>query len=64
MLVERAKKLKVGNGLDESVDMGPCVNKGQLETVLSYIEIGKKEGGQLLCGGEQLTGGDYDKGFS
>ncbi|MEW6413403.1 MAG: aldehyde dehydrogenase family protein [Candidatus Zixiibacteriota bacterium] len=63
MLVERAKKLKVGNGLDESVDMGPCVNKGQLETVLSYIEIGKKEGAQLLCGGEKLTGGDYDKGF-
>ncbi|UCG60883.1 MAG: aldehyde dehydrogenase family protein [Candidatus Zixiibacteriota bacterium] len=62
-LVERAKKLKVGNGLDESVEMGPCINQGQLETVLSYIEIGKKEGATLVTGGEKLTGGDYDKGF-
>jgi len=63
MLVERASKLKVGNGLDESVDMGPCVNQGQLDTVLSYIEIGKKEGAKLMTGGERLTGGGYDKGF-
>lgn len=62
-LVERAQKLKVGNGLDESVEMGPCVNQGQLDTVLSYIEIGKKEGATLATGGEKLTGGDYDKGF-
>ncbi len=63
MIVERARKLKVGNGLDESVDMGPCVNEGQRQTVLKYVEIGKKEGGTLECGGEALTGGDYDKGF-
>lgn len=62
-LVERAKKLKVGNGLDESVDMGPCVNQGQLDTVLSYIDIGRKEGARLMAGGERLTGGVYDKGF-
>ena len=62
-LVERAAKLKVGNGLDESVDMGPCVNQGQLDTVLSYIEIGKKGGANLETGGKRLTGGDYDKGF-
>jgi len=63
MLVARAGKLKVGNGLDESVEMGPCINRGQLETVLSYIEIGKKEGAKLMTGGERLTGGTYDKGF-
>ncbi|NOY89513.1 MAG: aldehyde dehydrogenase family protein [FCB group bacterium] len=63
MLVERAKKLKIGNGLDESVDMGPCINEAQLQTILKYIEIGKKEGARLLTGGEHLTGGDYDKGF-
>ncbi len=62
-LVERAKSLKVGNGLDESVQMGPCINEGQLQTVLSYIEIGKKEGAKLMTGGERLTGGDYDKGY-
>ncbi len=62
-LVERAKALKVGNGLDESVEMGPAINESQLKTVLDYIEIGKKEGAKLLCGGDRLTGGDYDKGW-
>ena len=62
-LAKRAEALKVGNGLDETVQMGPCVNKGQLETILSYIEIAKNEGGTLLAGGKKLMGGDYDKGF-
>ncbi|MGB9105647.1 MAG: aldehyde dehydrogenase family protein [Terriglobales bacterium] len=61
--VERAKKLKVGNGLDETVDMGPAVNKAQLETDLSYIEIGKSEGAKLLCGGHRLDSGVYKYGW-
>src|SRR5437588_12438327 len=40
-LVDRAKKLKVGNGLDETVQMGPAINEKQLETDLRYVEIGK-----------------------
>jgi len=63
MLQERAEKLKVGNGLDETVNMGPCINQGQLDTVLSYVDIGKKDGAEMITGGERLTGGDYDKGF-
>lgn len=63
MLVKRAGKLKVGNGLDPSVDMGPCVNQGQLDTVMGYVEIGKKEGARLLLGGERLSGSEHDKGF-
>ena len=63
LVAERAAKLKVGNGLDESTQMGPCINQGQLDTVMSYVEIGKKEGARLVTGGERLTGGDYDKGF-
>jgi aldehyde dehydrogenase (NAD+) len=62
-LVERTKKLKVGDGMQAGVDIGPCVDKGALETVLKYIGIAKREGGEPLCGGKQLTGGDYDKGF-
>ncbi len=62
-LVERAKRLKVGNGLDETVDMGPAVNKAQMETDLQYIEIGKNEGAKLLCGGHRLTGPQYDHGW-
>ncbi len=62
-LVERAKRLKVGNGLDETVEMGPAVNKAQMETDLQYIEIGKNEGAKLLCGGHRLTGPLYDHGW-
>ncbi len=61
--VERAKKLKVGNGLDETVEMGPAVNKSQLETDLNYIEIGKSEGAKLLCGGHRLDSGLYKYGW-
>lgn len=62
-LVKRAKVLKVGDGLDESVEMGPAINQSQMETVLNYIDIGRKEGARLLCGGERLTGDGYDKGY-
>lgn len=62
-LAERAKKLKVGNGLDPTVDMGPAVNQSQLDTDLRYIGIGKKDGGRMVTGGERLTGGIYDKGY-
>jgi aldehyde dehydrogenase (NAD+) len=63
-LVARAKALKVGNGLDESVDMGPAVNESQMQTVLKYMDIGKnKDGAKLLCGGGRLTGPGYDKGY-
>ena len=61
-LVARAKALKVGNGLDESIQVGPQVNKGQIETSANYVEIASKEGGKLLCGGHALTSGDYAKG--
>jgi aldehyde dehydrogenase (NAD+) len=61
--VERAKALKVGNGLDPSVEMGPTVNEGQWRTVEQYVEIGKNEGAKLLCGGEPLTSGDYANGW-
>ena len=60
--VARARALKVGNGLDPSVQMGPLINESQLKTVEEYVEIGKDEGAKLLCGGERLTGGDYDFG--
>ena len=61
--MERAKKLRVGNGLDSSVDMGPVINEQQLQTVMSYVEIGKKEGAKLLAGGHRLDKGDYAKGW-
>jgi aldehyde dehydrogenase (NAD+) len=62
-LVERTKKLKVGDGMDPSVQIGPAVDQAQLDTDLRYIEIARRECGEPLCGGRRLTGGDYDKGY-
>ncbi len=62
-LVERTKKLKVGDGMKPGIDIGPAVDQGQLDTDIKYIEIGKKEGARLCCGGNRLTGEGFDKGF-
>jgi aldehyde dehydrogenase (NAD+) len=61
--VARAKSLRVGDGLDATTDMGPCINEQQLKTVMSYVEIGKFEGAKLLTGGNRLTSGKYAKGW-
>jgi acyl-CoA reductase-like NAD-dependent aldehyde dehydrogenase len=58
----RARALKVGNGLDPAVEMGPLINEHQLKTVEEYVQIGKNEGAKLLSGGDRLTGGEYDCG--
>jgi acyl-CoA reductase-like NAD-dependent aldehyde dehydrogenase len=61
--VARAKKLKIGNGLDETVEMGPAVNENQLKTDLNYIEIAKAEGAKMVCGGNRLDQGEYQYGW-
>jgi aldehyde dehydrogenase (NAD+) len=67
-LVERTKKLKIGDGLQPGIDIGPAVDEGQLETNLRYIEIGRQECGEPAVGGRRLTGampggGSYDDGY-
>jgi len=61
-LVERARALRVGDGLDESVQVGPQVNRAQIETSTSYCKIAQDEGAQLRCGGKALTDGAYANG--
>jgi len=51
-LIERTKYLKLGNGLDESTDIGPVINNSQLKKVTKYVEIGKEEGAKLVLGGK------------
>lgn len=63
MLIERVKKLRLGDGLKDSTDVGPCVNEGQRNTVHSYVEIGKAEGATLAAGGEKATVGGLEKGW-
>ena len=62
-LVERTKKLRVGDGMQPGIDIGPAVDQSQLDTVLHYIEAGKRECGAPRTGGNRLTGGAYDKGY-
>ena len=64
-LVERvatkAKQLRLGDGLDAATQVGPLINKGQVETVHGYVEIGRREG-TLVTGGERATEGALAKG--
>ncbi len=62
-VVERARKLRVGDGAEPGVDVGPSVDEKQFRTVLQYLEIGRQEGARLCCGGERLKGGAYDRGW-
>ena len=61
-LVARAEKIKIGDGLDESVDMGPLINQPAREKVLRYIDIGRQEGARLRIGGGIHDAGACAKG--
>ena len=63
-LIEKVKALRVGNGLDERIEVGPVINQAAMEKILSYIEIGQKEDkARLACGGNRLTKGEYKNGY-
>ena len=62
-LVERTRALKVGHGLDPGTDVGPAIDQRQLDTVLDYVERGRREGATLLCGGRRLEEPPFDHGF-
>lgn len=62
-LAEATRKLKVGNGLEPGVQIGPAIDQAQLDVDLRYIEIGRKEAGEPVVGGNRLTGPGYDKGY-
>jgi aldehyde dehydrogenase (NAD+) len=63
-LVERTKALRVGNGSDPKIEVGPVINQDAVDKILSYIDIGQNEdGATLACGGKQLSKGDYANGY-
>ena len=59
MLLNRVKKLKLGNGLDKKTNIGPLINKKALEKVHNYTQIGIKEGAKLICGGKIINTKGY-----
>jgi aldehyde dehydrogenase (NAD+) len=63
LLVDRARRLRLGHGLDPDTDMGPLVSEAQLERVARYVRIGQEEGAVVLVGGERATGGGLERGF-
>jgi alpha-ketoglutaric semialdehyde dehydrogenase len=62
-LVDRTRALKVGNGLEAGVEIGPSIDDKQLATVLDYVGVGQTEGARVACGGARLSGGAYARGY-
>jgi alpha-ketoglutaric semialdehyde dehydrogenase len=63
LLLDRMNTLRVGNGLDPDIDVGPLINKTQLDHVHALVKVGQKEGAQLLAGGHPLTEGSHAGGY-
>ncbi len=63
MLAKRVAMLKLGDGLKQGVEVGPCVNEGQRKTVQSYVEIGLQQGARIVTGGEIPKESDLANGW-
>src|SRR5438309_312404 len=62
-LVDRAKRLRLGNGLDPETDVGPVVSGSQLDRIHQYVQIGQREGARLLVGGARAQEGPLGRGY-
>ena len=60
---EAAQALKLGDGRQDKTDVGPLIHQASREKVEQYIEIGRKEGAELVTGGTRPSGADLDAGF-
>jgi len=63
LLISRASSLRVGDGLNGKVEMGPLINENQRQKVKKYIDIGVDEGAKLLTGGDYCHGKGLQNGF-
>lgn len=62
-IVERAKSFRLGPGDAPETDIGPSVDRSQFDTVLRYIDIGREDGAELLCGGGRAGGDALENGY-
>ena len=62
-LIERTGRLKIGDGLDPDVDVGPLASEAQVDMVMGYVGLGAEEGADLVYGGRKLSGGIFDDGY-
>ena len=61
LFIEKTKKLKIGNGMDPDVQLGPITTKKRLEEIEKLVEKTKREGAKILCGGKRPSG--FNKGY-
>ncbi len=62
-IVARAKSMRLGDGSDPNTEMGPSVDENQFKTVLRYVDIGREDGAELVCGGTRAEGDGLNKGY-
>jgi aldehyde dehydrogenase (NAD+) len=62
LVVQRAQALKLGDGLQDGVEMGPVVNTKQMTRIGGYMEVAKQEGVTIATGGSRASGGELEKG--
>ena len=62
-LVSRAGGMRLGNGLDETVDIGPVVSESQLNVIHDFIGVGQREGARLAVGGSVVRDGELSRGY-
>jgi betaine-aldehyde dehydrogenase len=61
-VLERVKRIRLGDPLDDATNFGPLVSYAHMESVLGYIEQGRNEGARLLVGGARVSDGEYARG--
>src|SRR2546423_2811891 len=62
-IAERAKNLRIGDGADTQTEVGPVVDSNQFKSVLHYINVGREDGAELVCGGDLPRGAGLNKGY-
>lgn len=62
-LIDRVKKIKLGNGFDQETEMGPVISKEHLAKVANYIDVAKNEGATIAAGGKKPERADLKDGF-
>jgi len=62
-LCERARTLRLGDGMSPNTEVGPVINEKQLHSIARYVQIGKDEGAQCVLGGTPETSEEYKNGW-
>ncbi len=62
-LVDRVRNIRVGNGFDEDTEMGPVISAEHRSKVEGYLELARKEGAEIVCGGKRPEGEAFQRGY-